>query len=293
MTQYNNNLSVLPFYDSLDKQNHRKTYAYGEVYPLFCPIGRILPFQFMTEHRATNNIVGVLLKDMQGNTVATITTQLTEGGLTKTAYTDDGYDIFSYPDIMPFNINLNEGRYYLQIKVSAGVFYSEVFTVVADISPYLKVEWEMNNDLIADGWRIQYTTGAYHFVNRLYLNTQLGKPEYVFEENGENRDGYFFAEKMVSEKTYKFNFLAPEYLCDVLRFVRMADGIRITDRYGRVYLADTFLITPKWQEQGDLASVDAEFTTDTVAKAIGSGILPSVRGDFNNDYNDDYDITNE
>jgi hypothetical protein len=72
----------------------------------------------------------------------------------------------------------------------------------------------------------------------------------------------------------------------------MADIVKITDRYGREYYCDTFLITPKWQEQGDLASVEAEFQTDTVAKTIGRGIVASTMGDFNNDFNNDYDNTN-
>lgn len=289
MIQYNNNLSVLPFYDSIEKQNHRKTYAYGEVYPLYCPTGRILPFQFMTEHITINVPQDIHIRDMQGNNVASILTPLLEGGLCCTQYASDGYDIYSYPDLMPFNINLQEGRYYIAMRTTAGIFYSEVFTVVADISPYLKIEWRNLEDLIADNWRIQYSSGAYQFTNKLYLNTQVGKPDYVFEETGENRDGYFFAEKMISEKTYKFVFLAPEYLCDVMRFIRMADIVKITDRYDREYYCDTFLITPKWQEQGDLASVEAEFQTDTVAKTIGRGIVPSsAGGDFNNDYNNDF-----
>lgn len=292
MIQYNNNLSVLPFYDSIEKQNHRKTYAYGEVYPLYCPTGRILPFQFMTEHITNNVPQDIHISDMQGNNVADILTPLLEGGLRCTQYASDGYDIYSYPDLMPFNINLQEGRYYIAMRTTAGIFYSEVFTVVADISPYLKIEWRNLEDLIADNWRIQYSSGAYQFTNKLYLNTQVGKPDYVFEETGENRDGYFFAEKMISEKTYKFVFLAPEYLCDVMRFIRMADIVKITDRYGREYYCDTFLITPKWQEQGDLASVEAEFQTDTVAKTIGRGIVASTMGDFNNDFNNDYDNTN-
>lgn len=68
----------------------------------------------------------------------------------------------------------------------------------------------------------------------------------------------------------------------------MADCIHITDKYGREYDCDTFLITPKWQTQGDLASVEIEFTTATVVKKICRGYLGA--GDFNNDYNNDLTI---
>ena len=85
--------------------------------------------------------------------------------------------------------------------------------------------------------------------------------------------------------------MAPEFLCDVMRFIRMADYIHITDKYGRKYDCDMFLITPKWQTQGDLANVEIEFKTATVAKKIGRGyITPGTKGDFNNDFNNDFNI---
>ena len=106
--------------------------------------------------------------------------------------------------------------------------------------------------------------------------TELGKPEYQFEEEGEDRDGYFFPEKRISEKTYRCTILASEYLCDVMRLIGLSDYVRVTDKYGRKYDCDTFLITPEWQTQGDLASIEIEFETDTVVKKIGQAIQPGV-----------------
>ena len=150
--------------------------------------------------------------------------------------------------------------------------YSDVFTAVKVITNYLKIEWYDIKDLEYDGWGIVYQLGQLQFVNRLYLNVELGKPDYVFDEEGEQRDGYFFPEKQISEKTYKCTILAPEYLCDVMRFIRMSDSITVVDSYGRTYAVDTFLITPKWQDQGNLASVEIEFQTSTVAKKIGRAL---------------------
>jgi hypothetical protein len=97
---------------------------------------------------------------------------------------------------------------------------------------------------------------------------------------------------MISEKRYKCSILAPEYLCDVMRFIRLSDFVDVLDQYGTMYHCDTFLCTPEWQEQGDLASVEIEFETDTVVKKIGKGYsVPSSCADFNGDYNDDYLIT--
>lgn len=393
MTQ-NNNFSVLPFYTDIEQQNHRKSYAFGAIYPLFAPANILLPFQIMRKHSATPKrgnllelsaredgvfvndggivgsgtykiatydvrgldlvylfnipsgtivravaydvfgvkigtleteisqdytgfwylpkgtlqikvqttrtttvgfvysasviatpIVECILTDMDGNETD-ITTSIMEAGLTIVPFGAFGYDIIVYPANYPLPLNMLDGRYYLRIKDDSTIWYSDIFTIVQDVTPYLKIEWWDIENFIFDAGQIVYQNPA--FKNRLYFCTELGKPEYQFDEEGESRDGYYFPTKQISEKTYKCTVLAPEYLCDVMRFIRMADYVRITDKYGREYDVDTFLITPKWQTQGDLASVEMEFETNTVAKKIGKGYTMQNKGDFNADYNDDF-----
>lgn len=50
----NNNISVLPWYTSINEQNHRKSYAYGAIYPLFAPANRLLPFKLSEIHVQTS-----------------------------------------------------------------------------------------------------------------------------------------------------------------------------------------------------------------------------------------------
>ena len=75
----NNNLSVLPWYSDIKYQNHRKTYAYGNIYPLFTPARTLLPFQIMRSTRA-NAIIGVKLYTKTGTLFLDITTQIIESG---------------------------------------------------------------------------------------------------------------------------------------------------------------------------------------------------------------------
>ena len=82
-------------------------------------------------------------------------------------------------------------------------------------------------------------------------------------------------------------FFASEYLLDVMRFIRMADYAEI-EYHGQRYSLDTFLITPEWEDNGDVAAVEAVFDTATVAKKIGLGYIKAQRGDFNDDFNNDY-----
>lgn len=284
MTQ-NNNISVLPWYNTLGEQNHRKSYAYGAIYPLIAPANILLPFQIMRPTRS-NGITSVMLLDKTGTTVANITQPMIEAGLQVVRFQTLGYDIILYPANLPMPINMLDGIYYMRLSDGVQTWYSEMFTVVQDVSGYVKVQWWDIENLVFDAGQIVYTNPTYK--NTLYLCTELGKPEYEFEEEGQDRDGYFFPEKQISFKKYKCTILAPEYLCDVMRFIRMADYIRVRDKYGNVYNCDTFLITPKWQTQGDLASVEIEFKTDTVVKKIGRGYLASDSGDFNDDYNNDF-----
>lgn len=285
----NNNLSVLPFYTSLDQQNARKWWLYGRVYPLYCPAGFLLPFQIITEHTdlTASNISGATIYDANTDQqVAGITTEI-RNGITKKEFASLGYDVWVFPGQLPVINALQNGRYYLLITWGSWqiVRVSEIFTIVNDIQPYLKITWWDVEDFTMDAGTIVYTNPA--FKNVLYLKADIAKPEYPFEEEGETRDGYFFPTKQISEKRYRFSFLASEYLLDVMRFIRMADFAEI-EYHGQTYSLDTFLITPEWEDNGDVAAVEAVFDTATVAKKIGLGYVKAQRGDFNDDFNNDY-----
>lgn len=280
----NNNLSPLPFYRDINEQNHRKSYAYGAVYPLYCPLGSMPPFQVIIPHGSVT-VSQVMLIDYGTGNGVDITSEMNDSGLQIVRFAPFNYDVIVYPAIAPFNISNKEGRYYLVMTLSDNtMLFSDIFTLIGDTSGYLMIQWWDNSDLVMDGCRIVYSTG---YRNTLWIQSQLGKPDYEFEEEGETRDGYFFPEKMISQKRYKCHMMASEYLCDVMRFIRLSDFIFILDQNSVMYQCDTFLFTPEWQEQGDLASVEIEFTCDTVAKKVGRYIaeLPN----FNNDYNNDFD----
>ncbi len=283
----NNNLLVLAWYNDISLQNHRKSYAFGNVYPLFTPDRTVLPFQLVRSTRSAS--LTTLLFDKNGIQIADISAPMIETGLQIVPFPSLGYDVIVYPGILPMAITTPEGIYYLQMSDGVQTWYSELFTIVRNLSDCLKITWSDTENMEYEGGQIVYS--GIPFKNVVYLCTELGKPEYVFEEEGEKRDGYFFPEKQISEKTYKFTFLAPEYLIDALRIIRMSDNV-IVEAKGQTYDCDTFLITPKWQTQGDIASVEAEFECATVIKKIGRGTIPGLKGDFNKDFNTDFKNNN-
>ena len=282
----NNNLSVLPWYSSIEQQNARKWWVYGRVYPLFTPAGYILPFQLMVPYQSSMVVNNIYLHDANtGQQIESVRAKLFNTGLVVKRFSSLGYDVIVYPGLTPAFTSMQNGRYYLRMIVNNVTYYSDVFTVVNDIQPYLKITWWDLDDFTMDAGTIVYTNPA--FKNVLYLQSDLAKPEYPFEEEGETRDGYFFPTKQISEKRYRFNFLASEYLLDVMRFIRMADYAEI-EYHGQTYSLDTFLVTPEWEDNGDVAAVEAVFDTATVAKKIGLGYIKAQRGDFNDDFNNDY-----
>ena len=183
----------------------------------------------------------------------------------------------------------SEGQYYLKLTSNNGglwTYYSEVFCFDNITKDCLELEyWNETGNFAVKNGIISFTNG-FHF--KMLLKGEIGKPEYNFEEESTKRLGYVFVESQVSKKTYKFNAVVPEYICDALRLVRLCDNkiIRCKDDE---YEAITFEMEAEWQTQGDLASVTCEFETDNVVANIGGFVPDKLGGDYNNDYNEDFD----
>jgi len=213
-----------------------------------------------------SNALTVTLKSLDGSVTSSITSQMVATGLEVTAYPDQGYDIIKYKGDADMSLTTAEGAYYIEVTDGTNTWYSEVFMIVNDESNHLRIEYYCEDD-------IQYTDGVIEFTDDfkfvLYLPAQLGRPEYPFEETVTTRDGYQFPEIQISNKTFKFNFYAPEFLLDAMRLIRMMDHVTITNK-GDEYQVDTFLVgPPNWQDGGVFAAVEAEFQCDTVVKKIG------------------------
>lgn len=281
MKLVNNNISPLPFYDNLALQNHRKDYAFGQVYPLITYKNMLLPFQVVLASGTSVN--WVRLYNSSTGKYTDITTSIKENGLQIKSFT--GFKLLKYPGTLPIIGIVHEGQYYLEISIfGLGTIYSDIFTVCNKVDDYLLLEYYNSYNFELKNGIVDFSDD---FKFRCYLNTQIGKPEYDFEEEATERMGYTFIESQVSKKIYKFTFIAPEYLCDALRIVRLCENKQITSK-SQVYDLTTFNMEPKWEDQGDLASVECEFETDTVIANIGGYEPALLGGDFNNDYNNDF-----
>lgn len=284
MKLVNNNISPLPFYDDISLQNHRKDYAFGQVYQLITYRNMLLPFQVVL--RTGNAVNSVRLYDFNTGKYIDITKSMKENGLIIKSYSD--FKVLMYPGTLPVVGIVHEGQYYLMISISGlGNIFSDVFTVTNRVDDYLLIEYSNSYNFELKNGIVDFSD---NFKFKCYVNSQVGKPEYDFEEEATERMGYSFIESQVSKKIYKFTFLAPEYLCDALRIVRLCENKKITSKK-QVYDLTTFNMEPEWEDQGDLASVECEFETDTVIANIGGYEPELLGGDFNSDFNNDFKTT--
>ena len=283
-TAFNNNYSVLPFYESTDMQLRNLTYSYGAIYPLFCQKDMYPCFQLVLPPGSQQPVIqdggtrkiNLYLMDKANNQVKLLSispdlhvSSLSVNGETRYVIWQAGETVHTAEHYI-----LPSGQYYIKLEDLTNnlTYYSDFITVVDSVADYLKIEWRDYDNLIGDSAIILYKSGNLTYRNVVYLPTQLGKPEYQFDEEGETRDGHFFPTKQVSYKRYKASFEACEYLLDVMRLIRLSDVVIVTDPFGTQFQADTLLITPQWTDQGDLATCTMEMTSNTVVKRCGRAI---------------------
>lgn len=280
-------LSPLKFYDAIEKQERYKSYAYGHVSPVIMPFNTLYPFQFVLQD-SSDQIIYAYIIDAKTNIAITenIIRQLYEVGLTHK--TIDSYTIVMFPGTFPLHDIKFEGEYYLLLQSNEGYdYYSEVFCFTNNTDDCLEIEyWNPEADFILKNGLITFANN-FHF--KVLLKSELGKPEYGFEEEATKRFGYNFIESQVSKKTYKFNTILPEYLCDAMRLIRLCSN-KILRSKGEEYEMLSFDIDIDWQNQGDLASVNCEFDIDNIIVNLGGFKYEKLGGDYNGDFNSDFNI---
>ena len=256
----NNSFNILPWYDSLEKQSSKKWYAFGQSWPLLCPQGYILPFQFISDSAITIQSNIFAINKNTGNSVDLGVRPIVMAG----TQIDASYYIIKMASTQV--VTLPVGTYYLRFNTNLGYLYSEEITVIDDASECIKVQYWNEDTLYFMSGEINF---ADDFKFELYIRSTIGKPEYEFEEELTKRLGYKFIESQTSNKVYKFAFMAPEYICDAMRLIRLCDYVKLITKFDS-YNALSFAYEPKWQEQGDLAAVDLEFDTDCIIQKLAS-----------------------
>lgn len=254
-----NNFNVLPFYRSIKSQIDKRWYSFGDKWPIISKSTEIIPFQIVIQ----KSIASVsTLHIVNCNTGAD-----TNLGIKPIIITRDGYSIIMlHSGINTLTEELNEGLYYIYFTADSVTMYSEIFSAIHSMDNYTKISYWNAESLYYKEGEICYDND---FKYEMYIATTIGKPEYEFEEELTERAGYKFLESQISNKLYKFAFIATEPICDAMRLIRLSDYIQIESR-GENYNALSFSYDVDWETQGNLASVEVEFTIDTIIQKLPS-----------------------
>ena len=266
--EVHNNFSPLAFRRKESKATYEKWYAFGKNYAIPASANTLTPFQF-TE-------LNIPVFDPDTIEVVVINEETGEPKKTGVYVSFDvmpehGGVLYVSPGKNSFREALPQGTYRACFFIGDEVYISTPFCVIPGIetsSKYLLIEYWNDEKIAYPGGFI--TTGANNdFRYQMYVPATICKPKYEFEEELTKRAGYKFLELQTSTKVYAFTFVAPEFICDAMRLIRLSDYIRISHD-GEYYNALNFEFDVDWQEQLYLAAVDCQFETDSIIQKLPS-----------------------
>lgn len=266
--EVHNNFSPLAFRKKESKATYEKWYAFGKNYAIPASANTLTPFQF-TE-------LNIPVFDPNTIEVEVINEETGEPKKSGVYVSFDvmpehGGVLYVSPGKNSFREALPQGTYRARFTIGNEVYISTPFCVIPGIetsSKYLLIEYWNDEKIAYPGGFI--TTGANNdFKYQMYVPATICKPKYEFEEELTKRAGYKFLELQTSTKVYAFTFVAPEFICDAMRLIRLSDYIRISHD-GEYYNALNFEFDVDWQEQLYLAAVDCQFETDSIIQKLPS-----------------------
>lgn len=266
--EVHNNFSPLAFRKKESKATYEKWYAFGKNYAIPASANTLTPFQF------TELNIPVFDPDtIEVEAVNEETGEMTKTGVYVSfdVMPEHGGVLYVSPGKNSFREALPQGTYRARFTIGDEVYISTPFCVIPGIetsSKYLLIEYWNDEKIAYPGGFI--TTGANNdFRYQMYVPATICKPKYEFEEELTKRAGYKFLELQTSTKVYAFTFVAPEFICDAMRLIRLSDYIRISHD-GEYYNALNFEFDVDWQEQLYLAAVDCQFETDSIIQKLPS-----------------------
>lgn len=264
-----NNFSPLAFREKSMKATYKKWYAYGKEFALPFSTTELPPFQFTVANLPSFDptTVEVFLVDE-----ATGTRGATGVKIKVDSMDGRGSVLYVSPGSNVYAKSIEPGVYRAEFAIPEGETYVSTPICVTDgietNTNFVKLEY-WNDEKLAypNGFVTTGTDNDFKF--QMYIPTTFFKPKYEFEEEITKRAGYKFLELQTCNKVFGFNFLAPEYICDALRLVRLSDYIRFTHD-GEYYNALNFEYNPDWQDNGYLAAIECQFETDTIIQKLPS-----------------------
>ena len=262
------------------KLSYQDGYNVG-VFKLLSPLDKIPPFQIEREPGLTQ-ISSLKLVDASGNKTEIIST-LAANQLSLFPFSNSDR-LIHYGDAA-HGTSIIPGLYYLEISDGNKIWFSEDITFV-DIPENLggcaltKITYWDTCD-VADIFYRTLDQDGKQYKNIIYLDVDIGKPQYELTEEGEDdAEGNFEAEYLRLTKEYNLEGIYPEFFIDALQVIPLhlqTGEVQVLTERGYLGLVESLNISaPDWQgTKGIWAKTSLNFSTEFVNKTNCCGSLES------------------
>lgn len=263
----------LRIYENLSDRNAFAPGADNSSFCLICPANMLLPFQIA---RLTGVYPLTSIK-LIGAVEIELLPYIASTDLQVFSFALSDYIV--HYGMLPHTATIPPGKYYLMLTDSVNTWYSEDINFIAfngdtlDLCVPTKITyWDT-----CDVDDIFYRTGEKQYKNIIYLDVDIGKPEYpVLIEASEDAFGSEVVEFAKLEKTYVLQGVFPQFMVDALSLLPLhfAGVIEVLTHRGYIGNVLTVTVDPKWQgTNGALALTDIAFVVDRVIKTNCCGDL--------------------
>lgn len=272
------NYGTLVFFKDPKFQHRNKWYEYDHYQPVHCPLNQLPPFQHPLTAESSA-VFSFQIVNVEDNQFFEIRNDLTLAGMRQERYLATEvypeHQKLIYPAISKFPGTFKSGLYYAIMKTNSETWYSEHFVMNDFVGEddFIYLEWlhARNYKLYPQvGHFIDYSKG---YKNFLYIKSDIGKPEWFYEEEEDNRDGDLLPIHQVKFKMCGFQIIVSEYFLDILAEIPLHDCVVIKHQ-GHTYQVDKFIMNqPSWFPQGAKASVRLQFRYNTTTIVSGRGVV--------------------
>ena len=243
----------LPFYDSLIKQDRVRQNA---VIPIHCPRTQLPPFLIQVGTATIATVTSIKLVSCDGNK-----TDLTTGffsvfpSVTASVATALGSYIQYNGTVLSQYLPL--GSYYVELIKPDAIYYSDWIHISIIPTPMLKF-MKINFSNTYNLGDIRYEGS---FIQMVWLETILNNPTHEMVNTGEEKNGVFIAEKIVSKYIYTIIAYVSRGLYRCLVRLPQHDTITITDEVGNTYTpaAGNIIVEPAEWNHYDVAKLVIRF----------------------------------
>ena len=277
-----NNYGTLCWFDDVKFQHRNKWYEYDHYQPVTTWTNQIPPFQHPL-NSDSSVVISFQLVNVEDNEFFEIRNEMEAAGMRLRTYaaTDDypAHRLVVWPAVAKIPGQYKEGVYYAIMRTADKTWYSEHFVMRNHMGDdFIYLEWvhaEKYNLYPQLGHFIDYNG---NYKNFLWIKCDIGKPQWFYEEEFEDRDGFPYPVHQVKFKLNQFSIIVSEYYLDILAEIPLHDCVNIIHQ-GHTYEVDRFIMNqPTWFPQGSLAEVVLQFRYDTTTIVSGRGVISSDCG---------------